>query len=75
MIAILGSLTMRPQNARMLASDMMDALRDNEFRRFVYGLTVENSTARLWYCDRDELACSDEFEFLRDEVSLSLSRH
>ncbi|KAJ3555679.1 hypothetical protein NM688_g2445 [Phlebia brevispora] len=39
-------------------------------RRFVYGFTAEDSTMRLWYCDRSRIVASDAFDFVTDWRSL-----
>lgn len=33
-------------------------------RRFIYGLTIENTTARLWYSDRSQVVVSSPFDFV-----------
>lgn len=32
-------------------------------RRFIYGLTIENTTARLWFSDRSQVIVSSSFNF------------
>lgn len=32
-------------------------------RRFVYGLTIENTAARLWFSDRSQVVVSSPFDF------------
>lgn len=44
----------------------------NDFRRFAYGLTIEDFTVRVWLCDRSENMVSQPFEL--DKVSGSVFR-
>ncbi|KAF9067461.1 hypothetical protein BDP27DRAFT_914540 [Rhodocollybia butyracea] len=37
-------------------------MRNDARRRFAFGLTIEDTSARLWYHDRDTLVCSTPFD-------------
>ncbi|CAE6417350.1 unnamed protein product [Rhizoctonia solani] len=41
---------------------MHHIMRTDAQRRYVLGLTCENTTARLWYNDRSDIVASDEFD-------------
>ncbi|CAE6522655.1 unnamed protein product [Rhizoctonia solani] len=41
---------------------MHHIMRTDARRKFVYGLTCENTTMRLWYNDRSDIVVSDEFD-------------
>lgn len=31
-------------------------------RDFVYGFTIEDTSMKMWYCDRSNIVVSDEFD-------------
>ncbi|CAE7187839.1 unnamed protein product [Rhizoctonia solani] len=41
-------------------------MRTDARRRFVHGLTCENTTGRLWYGDRSDIVASEEFDINKD---------
>ncbi|CAE6537157.1 unnamed protein product [Rhizoctonia solani] len=45
---------------------MHHVMRNDARRRFVFGLTCENTTARLWYNDRCDIVASEEFDINKD---------
>ncbi|KAL5632947.1 hypothetical protein ACGC1H_003441 [Rhizoctonia solani] len=45
---------------------MHHIMRTDARRTHVYGLTCENTTARLWYCDRSDFIASTEFDVNKD---------
>ncbi|KEP45253.1 putative kinase domain protein [Rhizoctonia solani 123E] len=45
---------------------MHHIMRTDARRTHVYGLTCENTTARLWYCDRSDFVASAEFDVNKD---------
>ncbi|CAE6413090.1 unnamed protein product [Rhizoctonia solani] len=45
---------------------MHHIMRTDARRTHVYGLTCENTTARLWYCDRSDFVVSTEFDLNKD---------
>ncbi|KAJ3552850.1 hypothetical protein NM688_g3932 [Phlebia brevispora] len=45
---------------------MTHCIQRNPYRRFVHGFTVEDSTMRLWYCDRARILASEPFNFIKD---------
>ena len=53
------------QNNAQVLWDMMQPLRDDPSRRFVFGFTVEDTGIRIWICDRAGAVVSEEFDFVR----------
>ncbi|KAI0057356.1 hypothetical protein BV25DRAFT_1920204 [Artomyces pyxidatus] len=45
-------------------------LRDDPCRRFVLGISIENTDTRLWYVNRSVLAVSQPFNFVTDHAIL-----
>ncbi|KAF9073803.1 hypothetical protein BDP27DRAFT_1197548, partial [Rhodocollybia butyracea] len=37
-------------------------MRNDARRRFAFSLTIEDTTVRLWYHDRDTIVCSEPFD-------------
>ncbi|KAJ3555677.1 hypothetical protein NM688_g2444 [Phlebia brevispora] len=52
------------ENADKVAEHMSRCMHQDARRRFVYGFTAEDSTMRLWYCDRKQIICSESFDLL-----------
>ena len=40
-------------------------MQEDPRRRFVYAFTIENTTMRVWLCDRSEVLVSEPFDFMR----------
>lgn len=57
--------SIRMQNARKVLWDMNVVMRDDPRRRAAYGFTIENTTVRLWYCDRTQVLVSSPFDFFQ----------
>ncbi|KAJ3557294.1 hypothetical protein NM688_g1548 [Phlebia brevispora] len=53
-------------NVIKVTSSMHNCLRRDPCRRSTLGFTIENTTMRLWYCDRSEIVCSEPFNFIID---------
>ena len=47
---------------------MQHVLRDDPCRRATFGMTIENSTARLWFCCRSSVIVSEAFNFITVRV-------
>ncbi|CDO76047.1 hypothetical protein BN946_scf184959.g5 [Trametes cinnabarina] len=45
-------------------------MREDPCRHFAFGFTIENTTTRLWYCDRTQIISSQAFDFSKDPFSL-----
>lgn len=57
-------LNEEPQNNAKVTASMAKCLREDPRRRFVYGFTIENTSMRLWFCDRAQLLVSEPFNFI-----------
>ncbi|KAJ3557298.1 hypothetical protein NM688_g1546 [Phlebia brevispora] len=53
-------------NVVKVTSSMHNCLRKDPCRRFTLGFTIENTTMRLWYCDRSQIVCSEPFNPIID---------
>ncbi|KAF9264973.1 hypothetical protein L218DRAFT_899195 [Marasmius fiardii PR-910] len=53
-------------NYRKVIWSMHEMMRNDSRRRFVFGLTIENTTVRLWFHNRATLVASDSFDLHRD---------
>jgi hypothetical protein len=49
---------------------MQHVMRDDPCRRATFGMTIENSTARVWFCCRSSVIVSEPFDFIAVRVSL-----
>ncbi|KEP47853.1 kinase domain protein [Rhizoctonia solani 123E] len=58
--------TERKNTHASLISSMQHIMRTDARRRCVYGLTCENTTARLWYGDRSDFVVSTAFDVNED---------
>ncbi|KAL5479042.1 hypothetical protein ACEPAI_2330 [Sanghuangporus weigelae] len=56
----------RKENARKIVSNMQLAMARDPCRRFTFGITVENTTMRLWFCSRSSPVVSKPFDFSKD---------
>ncbi|KAL5525380.1 hypothetical protein ACEPAF_9250 [Sanghuangporus sanghuang] len=56
----------RKKNARRIISDTQLAMARDPCRRFTFGMTVENTTIRLWFCSRASPVVSKPFDFSKD---------
>ncbi|KAL5520261.1 hypothetical protein ACEPAG_9474 [Sanghuangporus baumii] len=56
----------RKENARKIVSNMQLAMARDPCRRFTFGITVENTTMRLWFCSRASPVVSKPFDFSTD---------
>ncbi|CAE6441860.1 unnamed protein product [Rhizoctonia solani] len=50
------------ENFAKVTESMYRIMRSDARRRFAYGLTCENTKARLWYNDRSDIVASEEFD-------------
>ena len=53
-------------------------MRDDPRRRASFGITVENSTTRVWFCCRSCVVVSEAFDFINVRLFLlkfALDRH
>ena len=39
-------------------------MRDDPRRRATFGMTIENSTTRVWFCCRSSIVVSEAFDFI-----------
>ncbi|CUA78008.1 TBC1 domain family member 31 [Rhizoctonia solani] len=60
------TLEKRVDNRAKLIWSMHRIMRTDAQRRYVLGLTCENTTARLWYNDRSDIVASDTFDINKD---------
>lgn len=51
------------QNIEQLLWDMNQILRNDPSRRFSVGYSIENTSMRIWRCDRSDIVSSEEFDF------------
>ncbi|KAL5520260.1 hypothetical protein ACEPAG_9473 [Sanghuangporus baumii] len=56
----------RKENARKIVSNMQLAMARDPCRRFAFGITVENTFMRLWFCSRASPVVSKPFDFSKD---------
>ncbi|KAL5520262.1 hypothetical protein ACEPAG_9475 [Sanghuangporus baumii] len=56
----------RKENVRKIVSNMQLAMARDPCRRFTFGITVENTTMRLWFCSRASPVVSKPFDFSTD---------
>jgi hypothetical protein len=47
---------------------MQHVMRDDPCRRATFGMTIENSTTRLWFCCRSSVIVSEAFDFIAVRV-------
>jgi hypothetical protein len=47
---------------------MQQVLRDDVRRRATFGMTIENTTTRVWFCCRSEVIISEKFDFIEVRV-------
>ncbi|EKM61577.1 uncharacterized protein PHACADRAFT_55426, partial [Phanerochaete carnosa HHB-10118-sp] len=45
-------------------------IREDPLRRAAYGFTIEDTSTRLWYCDRSQVIASASFDFFKDPKSI-----
>ncbi|KAJ3557297.1 hypothetical protein NM688_g1545 [Phlebia brevispora] len=57
-------------NAIKVTMSMLNCMRRDPCRRFTFGFTVENTSMKLWFCDRTQLLCSTPFDFISDREYL-----
>ncbi|KAF8608075.1 hypothetical protein BDV93DRAFT_551941 [Ceratobasidium sp. AG-I] len=50
---------------------MHHIMRSDPRRRFVFGLTIENTSARLWFLDRSDIVTSEVFDIHKDWRTLA----
>ncbi|KAI9062842.1 hypothetical protein FKP32DRAFT_1676757 [Trametes sanguinea] len=55
----------REDDAKKVVWSFNTIMREDPRRRFVHGFTMENTTTRLWFCDRSQIAScgSEAFDF------------
>ncbi|KAL5525385.1 hypothetical protein ACEPAF_9255 [Sanghuangporus sanghuang] len=56
----------RVKNARKIVSNIQLAMVRDPGRRFSFGITVENTSMRLWFCSRASPVVSKPFDFSKD---------
>ncbi|KAL5496161.1 hypothetical protein ACEPAH_3078 [Sanghuangporus vaninii] len=54
------------KNARKIVSNIQLAMVRDPGRRFSFGITVENTSMRLWFCSRASPVVSKPFDFSKD---------
>ena len=47
-------------------------MRNDPSRRFAFGITIENTEMRVWFCCRSVVLVSEVFDVLKVSSSLSL---
>ncbi|KIM42727.1 hypothetical protein M413DRAFT_26731 [Hebeloma cylindrosporum] len=57
---------------------MQQIMRYDARRRFTFGVTIENTTTRVWFCNRQTVLVSEAFDFMEEpeklvQLTLSLS--
>src|SRR5882762_9752343 len=52
------------QNVRKCLWSMQHVMRDDPCRRATFGMTIENSTTRAWFCCRSSVIISEAFNFI-----------
>ncbi|KAJ3555479.1 hypothetical protein NM688_g2554 [Phlebia brevispora] len=57
-------------NIRKISRSMLNCMRNDPRRRFVYAFTIEDATMRLWYCDRSQVFVSIPFNFNENSDAL-----
>ncbi|KAF9810535.1 hypothetical protein IEO21_06858 [Rhodonia placenta] len=60
----------RNDNVCKVVWSMRQCMREDSRRRFVYGLTIENTTMRLWYASRAELLVSERIHWQKDHKTV-----
>ncbi|KAI0943401.1 hypothetical protein AcW1_002572 [Taiwanofungus camphoratus] len=53
-------------NVSKVIWSMHHCMRDDPRRRFTFGLTIEDTRMKLWFCSRAELLVSDSFDFMHE---------
>jgi hypothetical protein len=49
-------------------------MRDDPRRRATFGMTIENSTTRIWFCCRSSVVVSEPFDFIAVGLSIRLNQ-
>lgn len=49
---------------------MQHVMQDDPYRRATFGMTIENSMARLWFCCRSSVIVSEAFGFIAEAEAL-----
>ncbi|GJE97385.1 hypothetical protein PsYK624_136020 [Phanerochaete sordida] len=57
-------------NRKKLMWSLSHMMRDDVRRRFAFGYTIENTTMRLWFCNRSEFIVSLPFDFMKERYIL-----
>lgn len=57
-----GTDTPAPQNVDKMLWGLHHMMREDPCRDFAYGFTIEDTTMKMWYCDRSNIVISDEFD-------------
>ncbi|KAN0109363.1 hypothetical protein V8E52_009407 [Russula decolorans] len=50
--------------------NLQQVMRDDPRRRFSFGITIQNSTTRVWFCCRSFVVVSKEFDFIKEPIML-----
>ncbi|KDQ20883.1 hypothetical protein BOTBODRAFT_50929 [Botryobasidium botryosum FD-172 SS1] len=53
-------------NVKKILWSMAYIMANDCCRRFTFGVTVDNTAMRLWFCDRSGFVISDRFDFLKN---------
>ncbi|KII93430.1 hypothetical protein PLICRDRAFT_152116 [Plicaturopsis crispa FD-325 SS-3] len=57
-------------NTRKIIWGMHHIMRDDPCRRFTYGVTIEDTQMRVWFCNRSSLIVLKDFNFVTDVEKL-----
>ncbi|KAJ3541551.1 hypothetical protein NM688_g6067 [Phlebia brevispora] len=53
-------------NIKKVTKSMARCFHQDPRRRFIYAFTIENTSMRLWFCDRTQIVVSEPFNFIID---------
>ncbi len=59
-----GHLPPVDKNARKVTQSMFNCMYQDPRRRFTYGYTIEDTSMKLWFCDRSQLLVSTPYDFI-----------
>ena len=52
---------------------MQHIMREDARRRFVIGYTIEDSSMRLWFCNRSDILVTEPFDFITVSLNAQLT--
>ncbi|KAF7790436.1 hypothetical protein EIP86_001391 [Pleurotus ostreatoroseus] len=61
----------RHDNIVKVTKSMAECMYRDPRRRFTFGYTIENTSMRLWYCDRLQIVASETFNFVTDHAPIT----